>query len=221
MAASTAILAPAPLTMADLLEELGDIPPFRVRLRPPPGEATESDVLALHDTENRLFELVDGVLVEKAMGFRESILAVFIATALDTFVPRANLGVVAGSDGMMRLFPKTVRMPDVAYVAWSRFPGGQVAATPIPDLAPDLAVEVLSKSNTPAEMARKRAEYFRAGTRLVWMVDPDSRAVSVVTCEEEEIVLGETSELTGGNVLPGFALQIAKLFASLDRPQAG
>ena len=70
MVASTAILPPAPLTMADLLEELGDIPPFRVRLRPPPGDATESDVLALHDKENRLFELVDGVLVEKASGMR-------------------------------------------------------------------------------------------------------------------------------------------------------
>src|SRR5580658_2309584 len=108
------LTAPIPratsLTVADLLEQLGGIPAFRVRLRPPPGEATESDVLALHDHEDRLFELVDGVLVEKAMGFRESILAAALIHFLAAFVQDRRLGVVAGSDGMMRLFPRTVRM---------------------------------------------------------------------------------------------------------------
>jgi len=209
----------APITMADLLEQLGDIPPFRVRLRPPPGEATESDVLALHDHEHRLFELVDGVLVEKAMGFRESILAAALIRFLAAFVQDRNLGVVAGSDGMMRLFPKTVRMPDVAYVSWARFPAGHVTATPIPDLSPDLAVEVLSASNTPAEMLRKRGEYFRAGTRLVWIIDADARTISVFTSAGEELLLGEKDQLSGGVVLPGFVLPIADLFAKLDQRQ--
>jgi len=209
-----------PLTMADLLEQLGGIPPFRVRLRPPPGEATENDVLALHDKENRLFELVDGVLVEKAMGFRESILAVFIITALETFVRRGNLGVVAGADGMMRLFPRTVRIPVVAYAAWNRFPGGRIPVEPIPDLVPDIAVEVLSTSNTAGEMKRKRREYFGAGCKLVWIVDPAAQNVSVFTSEEESVVLDENAELTGGTVLPGFSLEIAKLFAALDRPKS-
>ncbi len=151
------------------------------------------------------------------MGFRESILAIALARFLAAFVQDRNLGVVAGSDGMMRLFPRTVRMPDVAYVSWNRIPGGKVGPTPIPELAPDLAVEVLSKSNTAAEMARKRAEYFRAGTRLVWMVDVDPRTVSVFTSAEEGIVLDENSQLTGGDVLPGFTLKIADLFATLDQ----
>ncbi len=211
------IVHTAPLTMADLLHQLGDIPPFRVRLRPPPGEATESDVLALHDHENRLFELVDGVLVEKAMGFRESALAIFIAAVLSSFVRRANLGIVTGADGMMRLFPKNVRIPDVAYVSWHRVPDRRMPTAPIPDLAPDLAVEVLSKSNTAAEMKRKRREYFAAGCSLVWMVDPDTRTVAVFTSEEAVVMLEENAQLTGGELLPGFSLSIKELFAELDR----
>ena len=61
-------------TLADLLEQLGGLAPARVRFRPPPGTATEKDVLEVEAHEDRLCELVDGVLVEKAMGWRESIL---------------------------------------------------------------------------------------------------------------------------------------------------
>jgi len=209
----------APITMADLLEQLGGIPPFRVRLRPPPGEATESDVLALHDHEHRLFELVDGVLVEKAMGYRESLLAMFIGELLNSFVRRANLGLVTGADGMMRLFPRNVRIPDVAFVAWHRIPGGRVPTAPIPDLTPDLAVEVLSKSNTAAEMARKRKECFAGGCSLVWQVDPDARNVSVFTSEENVVVLDENAQLNGGNLLPGFNLSVGEMFSQLDRKE--
>jgi Uma2 family endonuclease len=219
MVASSAIHPTPPLTMADLLEQLGDIPPFRVRLRPPPGEATEADVLALHDKENRLFELVDGVLVEKAMGFRESVLALFIARILDAFVRRANLGIVSGADGMMRLFPRNVRIPDVAYVSWSRVPGRRMPSAPIPELVPDLAVEVLSKSNTVAEMRRKRREYFAAGCSLVWIVDPDARTVAVFASEDDSVVLDENAQLTGGQLLSGFSLSLKDLFSELDRQE--
>ncbi len=207
----------APVTVAELLEQLGNVPAFRVRLQPTPGTATESDVLALHDHENRLFELVDGVLVEKAMGFRESVLAIAIASALSTFVRRANLGLVSGADGMMRLFPKNVRIPDVTYIAWHRIPGGRMPDAPIPDLVPDLAVEVLSKSNTAAEMQRKRREYFAAGTSLGWLVDPESRSVSVYTSEDEVTVIDENAQLTAAELLPGFSLSIRELFSELDR----
>jgi Uma2 family endonuclease len=205
------------VTVAELLEQLGNVPAFRVRLQPTPGTATESDVLALHDHENRLFELVDGVLVEKAMGFRESVLAIAIASALSTFVRRANLGLVSGADGMMRLFPKNVRIPDVTYIAWHRIPGGRMPDAPIPDLVPDLAVEVLSKSNTAAEMQRKRREYFAAGTSLGWLVDPESRSVSVYTSEDEVTVIDENAQLTAAELLPGFSLSIRELFSELDR----
>lgn len=208
-------------TVADLLEQLGDIPPRRVLFRPVPGTATEADLLRLVERKECLCELVDGVLVEKAMGFRESLLAGALISLLRAFVIPRNLGLVSAPDGMMRLFPGLVRVPDVAFASWGRFPQGRVPADPIPDLAPDLAVEVLSESNTPAEMRRKRQEYFTSGARRVWLVDPEARTVSVYTAPEQVTVLGEGDTLDGGDVLPGFALPLRELFAELDRRANG
>ena len=121
---------------------------------------------------------------------------------------------------MMRLFARTVRIPDVAYVSWDAFPEGRVPAQPIPQSAPDLAVEVLSKSNTPREMTRKLEEYFRAGTRLVWIIDPGTRSVAVHTAADDVVVLDETKSLTGGNVLPGFDLPVPDFFRAAVRSPA-
>src|SRR5215217_9313997 len=118
----TTLLAPpaAPRTLGDLLESLGDISPARVLLSPPPGRATVRDVVRAHDHDSRLCELVDGTLVEKPVGYRESALAIAIASALRLFVIPPNLGLVTGESGMMQLFAGLVRIPDVAYVSWAR-----------------------------------------------------------------------------------------------------
>lgn len=203
-------------TLADLLEHLGRIAPERVRFHPPPGTATEQDVLDVHSREGRLCELVDGTLVEKAMGWRESFLAAALITILWTFVKARRLGLVTGADGMMRLVPGLVRIPDVAFISWQRLPGQRIPDEPIPDLVPDLAVEVLSPSNTNREMIRKREEYFAAGARLVWLVDPIARIVEVYTAVDQVAVLAEACTLDGGVVLPGFALPLRDLFAELD-----
>jgi len=203
-------------TLADLLEHLGGIHPNRVRFRPAPGTATEKDVLAIHDREGRLYELVDGVLVEKAVGLRESLLAIALASILRSFVRPRNLGLVTGADGMIRLFPSLVRIPDAAFISWDRLPNRRVPTEPIPDLAPDLAVEVLSVGNTPGEMARKRQEYFAAGVHIVWQVDPRTRTVEAFTAPDQSTVLHETHILDGGTALPGFTLPLQELFAELD-----
>src|SRR2546427_407184 len=205
-------------TLADLLEQLGGIAPNRVRFRPAPGTATEEDVLAIRNSaERRLCELVDGVLVEKAMGLRESFLAIALASILRGFVRPRNLGLVTGEAGMMRLMAGLVRIPDVAFVSWTRLPNRRVPTEPIPDLAPDLAVEVLSAGNTPGEMARKRQDYFAAGVWLGWLVDPDACTVEVYTGPDQPTVRHEADTLEGGGVLTGFALPLRELFAELDR----
>src|SRR5205809_922659 len=89
--------------VADLLDQLGDIPPDRIRLYPWPGTATEQDVIDIEAREDRLCELVDGVLVEKPMGFRESRWAVELIVSLAIYARQHDLGVVAGPDGMLRL----------------------------------------------------------------------------------------------------------------------
>jgi Uma2 family endonuclease len=203
-------------TVADLLDHLGGIPPARLRLHPPPGTATEQDVLDVQARTDRLCELVDGVLVEKAMGFRESFLAITLSAILWGFVQPRKLGVVTGADGMMRLSSGLVRIPDVAFISWERLPGRRIPREPIPALAPDLAVEVLSPGNTPGEMARKRQEYFAAGVQVVWIVDPVARTVAVYTAPEHYSIWQEDQMLAGDPVLLGFTLSLRELFAALD-----
>jgi hypothetical protein len=86
-------------TASEVLARFGDIPIVRIRTTPPPGEATEADVIELHDHHDRLCELIDGTLVEKTIGWQESRLAVWIGAILCNFVEPRNLGMVFGSDG--------------------------------------------------------------------------------------------------------------------------
>jgi Uma2 family endonuclease len=204
-------------TLADLVDRLGGVPLERIRYRPFPGTATEQDVIRIEEQENRLCELVEGVLVEKPMGLRESLLAAGLADRLREFVVPRNLGLVSGEGGMMLLLAGLVRIPDVAFISWNRLPGRRVPEDPIPEVAPDLAVEILSRTNTPGEMRRKREEYFRAGVALVWIIDPDERRATVFTSPEDSAEYGEHDVLAGGDVLPGFSLSLADLFAELDR----
>lgn len=201
-------------TIADLLRRLGDIPPDRVRFDPTPGLATVVDLLR---PENEGCELVEGTLVEKAMGTREAFLAAYVIELLGLFVRANNLGILTPGDGAWEMMSGLVRLPDVAFLSWDRLPSREVPDEPIASAVPDLAVEVLSRSNTPGEMARKRGEYFRAGVRLVWEIDPRARAVRAYTSETAFTDHTAADTLTGDPVLPGFALPLAQLFAELDR----
>jgi Uma2 family endonuclease len=207
-------------TIADLLEHLGGVSPSRVRYRPWPGTATVGDVVAVHNTENRLCELVDGVLVEKVMGFDESIYAVLLSASIVAYLQIHDLGKVIGADGLMRIFPDMVRIPDAAFISWRRYPKGKRRQGEIPQVVPDLVVEVLSRGNTPKEMARKLDEYFRAGVRLVWYVDPKRRTVRVYSSRDRSMLLREDAVLDGGDVLPGFSLSIGDWFAEARRTAA-
>ena len=204
-------------TLADLLDRLGGVPPERIRSRPAPGSATLQDVIDAERNEGILCELVDGVLVEKAMGINESSIALYIGEMLNAFVRRRNLGFVTGADGTFELMPDLVRIPDVAFTDWDRLPRRSRPTAPIPRLCPNLAVEVLSQSNTRGEMARKRRDYFGAGVELVWEIDPEDRTVVVYTSATAGTTLGVADSLDGGTVLPGFVLPVRELFAELDR----
>jgi Uma2 family endonuclease len=205
-------------TAADMLEQLGGIDPRRVRMEPLPGKATEQDLLRLNDTSDKLFELVDGTLVEKVMGLPESALAMRIGRFLANFAEEKDLGEVTGPDGTLQLEPGLVRLPDVAFISSHRLPGGRLPDEPVPALVPDLAVEVLSENNTPEEMKRKVREYCFAGSALVWLVDPRKRTIDVYTAPDERTTLTEGDTLDGGAVLPGLALPVADVFARVPRP---
>jgi Uma2 family endonuclease len=199
-------------TVADLQRRFGPIPFARIRQNPAPGTATEKDVLWLNDHEDRLCELVDGILVEKTVGIEESWIAGTVLTLLKVFVEPRNLGFVTGADGMYRLAMGKVRIPDVAFVSWDRIPDGRFPEEPIPNLVPDLAIEVISPNNTSKEMNEKLREYFEKHVQLVWIIRPRSRTVDVYTSTDRFTRLTTSATLDGGDVLPGLAIPIGELF---------
>jgi Uma2 family endonuclease len=205
-------------TAAEILDELGGIPASRLIMTPPPGQATEADVLRLLGApRKRICELIDGTLVEKAMGFKESVLGSFLNEKLNGFVRPRNLGLVTMADGTLRLWAGRVRIPDVSFTSWDRIPGRKLPPQPIPELCPDLTVEVLSETNTLKEMDLKRKDDFTAGVRLHWEIDPDDRTAAVYTGVDDVTDLTAADTLVGDSVLPGFTLPLAELFAELDR----
>ena len=212
---NTLLDAPEIPTVEDLQEQLGGVPARRILIRPLPGTATEADVTRLLKFNKRC-ELIDGTLVEKEMGWKESAIAGKLHRKLGVYLEANDCGMTTGEQGGVKLIAGRLRFPDLAFYLYERFPGGEFPADAYPDLAPDLAVEVLSEGNTVKEMEMKRHEYFRAGTRLVWEIDPESRSVEVFTGPEESTTVDAEGALDGGDVLPGFAMPVRDLFAKPD-----
>jgi Uma2 family endonuclease len=213
-------VAPA-WTLARLARRFGSIPIDRIRLNPKPGSARKEDVLAIHDRENRLCELYDGVLVEKTVGYRESLLASILITLISNYVKVKNLGLVAGEGGMIQILADQVRIPDVSFISWQNLPDRTYPDEPIPAIVPDLAVEILSPSNSVVEMRRKLDESRESGVKLVWYVDPITESVRVwnlAAGQTEPTILGRDATLDGGDVLPGFSISLAELFAKPEAP---
>lgn len=206
-------IAPPTETLADVVKRLGDVPLDRILMHPPPGTATREDLLrVLEGRPKRLCELVDGVLVEKAVGNEESRLAMRLGQALLNYLDTNDLGTVSGGDGAITFADGLIRLPDVSFIPYSAIPPEADPRTPMPDWIPALAVEVLSLSNTRREIERKRGEYFAAGTALVWIVDPRQRTVEVYQSPTEYVTLSDGDTLDGGDVLPGFTLDATDWF---------
>jgi Uma2 family endonuclease len=225
----TAAPPPAPQmrpreTIADLLHRLGDVPADRVRADPPPGTATLQDLIASNDAKDRpICEWVDGTLVEKAIGAFESWVAILIAGQFDRYLEQNDLGMLYGEAAVLRILPGIGRAPDVTFVSWASLPGGKPPprSDRVPEVVPDLAVEVLSASNTAREMDRKRREYIQAGVKLVWEIDPQTRAATVYTAADQATPVPIDGTLDGGAVLPGFRLSLKAVFDRAERAGGG
>jgi Uma2 family endonuclease len=204
--------------MADLWERLGRVPLDRILMTPSLGGAVENDVLARPGGDKRLCELIDGVLVEKPMGQYESRLAALIIHLLHNFLDVNDLGIIFAPDGPVRIRPGRIRLPDIAFVSWRHFPDRRVPQDAILNQMPDLAIEVLSKSNTPQEMDAKVHDYFSAGCVLVWLIDPPKRTARAYRAPDSFVVHDENRPLDGNPVLPGFTLSLQDLFARAGAP---
>jgi Uma2 family endonuclease len=179
-----------------------------------PSQLTTADQLLAFPDDGRRHELVAGFVVsEPPASFRHGDIAAEVFRCLIEFVRRNGLGrVVATETGfLLARDPDTVRAPDVAFVSRSTieragrfrgfFPG-----------PPDLAVEVLSPSERPADVHAKTGDYLAAGARLVWVIDPSRREVRVHRSLLHPSILAQTEMLEGDEVLPGFRVRVALLF---------
>jgi Uma2 family endonuclease len=204
-------------TIGEVQERIGHVPVERILSFPAPGTATVQDLLDSSITGGRLCELVDGILVEKAMGFREGGLGLWIGTLINLYLMEHNIGYAAGADGMVRFKLNLVRLPDVSFIRWDSVDDPDEIENPhgaFLEYPPDFAVEVLSPGNTRKEMAIKLEEYARVGVRLVWYVDPDRKEVDVYPKgnPKRKKTVGVGGTLDGGDVLPGFTLPVGDIF---------
>lgn len=204
-------------TWEQRLADLGHVPASRILLDPAPGTGTIDDVIRRRDFHHQLCELVDCTLVEKSMGWQESLLAGVLLQWLNNYLDAAPLGVATGPDGMIRLFGDVVRGPDIAFFSWQRLPGRKIPTDSVPDLVPDFVIEILSSGNTYGEMSRKRREYFHAGVELLWIIDPRERSVTVYRSIQQSEVVADGEKLSGDPVLSGWVVDSGELFGKLDR----
>lgn len=201
-------------TIADLLHRLGDIPAERVRSDPPPGTVTFEQFVAINERLSPTCEWIDYTMVEKPVGQRESWVTFIIIWMLGDYMEQHNPGMFLGPDGVLKILPNIGRAPDVSFLSWASLPGGKPPprSDRVPALVPDLAIEVLSESNTKKEMERKRGEYFRAGVKLVWEIDPDTRSAKAYTDADRFTAVPVDGSLDGVELLPGFTLSLKELF---------
>jgi Uma2 family endonuclease len=176
-------------------------------------EMTVEDLYVMPD-DGFNYELQAGLLVSEPLpGGRHGWVVAAVAGILRAHVRKHRLGVVfAGDSGfVLARKPDTVRGPDVAFVSRGRFERSGDAVKAFAG-APDLAVEVLSPSNTPAAMHAKVADYLAAGTRRVWVIDPESQTVTVYASLLWPLKLGQAETLDGDDVVPGFRVRVGEMF---------
>lgn len=179
--------------------------------------ATEAQVQAptIENEPEGLYEVVDGQVVEKpAMGAYEVEIAAILGRLMGVFAETNQLGRVL-VEMLFRLEPesKLDRRPDVAFLSRERWPIQRRAPrTAAWEVVPDLAVEVISPNNKAIEVVKRLEEYFRAGVRVVWAVYPDVNKVYLYDSPTEVTILAQGDALDGGDLLPGFRLDLLELF---------
>ena len=178
---------------------------------------TVAEFWAMAEDPGHRYELVDGELVDMDGAPRHGKMTGYIFRLVDEHIARAGLPLDVGVATGFQLAPFTLRFPDVHVTSWARMAVYDEAAGGFPAFAPDVAVEVVSPSNTPAELGRKTGEYFANGTRAVWVVDPETRTVVIRRPDLPEQVLRGDDMLSGDPEIPGFACRVSAIFAVLDR----
>ncbi|HZW29789.1 MAG TPA: Uma2 family endonuclease [Isosphaeraceae bacterium] len=172
---------------------------------------TPEDLLALPDEER--YELVGGRLVERNMGAESSWVEGRVYSRLDQFCEDHHLGIVWPASNGYQCFPHNpdlVRRPDVSFVRHGRLPGDVVPKGWV-KIPPDLAVEVVSPKDRVYDLDEKLADYRKVHIPLVWVINPESRTVTVYRIDGSIRLLFEDDELSGEDIIPGFRCPIREI----------
>lgn len=210
------ILSATDMTIEELAARVGAVSLWRIRIDPLPGTATQEEVERIQREEGVLCELIDGVLVEKAVSSKTAFLAAEIARILGNFVTLRRPGWVLGADGYVWLFGTQLRAPDVSFLRREQLDGGQLPDEGYVEVAPALVVEVFSPGKTVKEFERNRNDFFAAGTQLFWIVFPDRQEIEVSAGPETHSLLRRGDLLDGGTVLPGLSIPVSDIFDAAD-----
>jgi Uma2 family endonuclease len=162
----------------------------------------------------RVFEFIDGEIIEKMSGGLPSNLAAELIIFIGIYLRQHPIGFITGADGEYDLPDGNTLIPDVGFISKARKAALDADAIPF---APDLAVEIQSKSDRKRDLRKKAEQYIDNGARLVWLVWLD-KTVEVYTDDLtiEPLLLRVGDTLDGGAVLPGFALPLAELFPAQE-----
>lgn len=174
----------------------------------PPALLTAEELLQIPDKHA---ELVRGVLVvREPPGLRHGRIALQLGRRLADHVDAKSLGRVYVESGFrLASNPDTVRGPDVAFISQTRLPEPEPVGYPA--LAPDLVVEILSPSGRPGETLGKVADWLSAGSRLVWVIDPERRLARIYRSDGTEDVVAAENALQGEDVVPRFTCPLASI----------
>ncbi|MGI0488682.1 Uma2 family endonuclease [Pantanalinema rosaneae CENA516] len=176
---------------------------------------TDAEFMAL--PEDGRYELVDGELVNMGnSGMEHGEIGSFLGGSLSLYVRSNKLGCVCDSSTAFTMKNGNKRSPDVSFVAKERLQGVKRLPKGYFQGSPDLAVEILSPTNTVEEIHDKIVEYFENGSRLVWVIHPDEQYVLVYHSPSPDAFLRMGDRLDGEEVVPGFTLPVAELFAELE-----
>jgi Uma2 family endonuclease len=181
---------------------------------------TPEDLLAMPDGKS--YELVDGRLVERNLGAESSWIGGQIYSLLNLYCREHASGWVWPADNGYQCFPHErgrIRRPDVSFIRAGRLPG-DVLPKGFVRIPPDLAVEVVSPNDTAYELEEKLEDYQQAGVRLVWVIHPESRTVTIYRADGTVSRLREAEELTGEDVIPGFRCLVGSLLPPIEKPKS-
>jgi len=175
-------------------------------------ELEKAQALQFELDPEKSYEIVNGQPEEKEIaGARHGGVAARLIIRLGNHIESNNLGEIYSEASFT--IGQNERIPDVAFVAAGRIPSEGEPVTLWP-MAPDLAIEVISPNDIYMKVVSKMEDYFAAGVKQVWLVDPEYRRVSIYRSPTEVTIFTEEQELVSEDLLPGFRCRLNEIFKS-------